>query len=84
MEKYCVGYELKTYESKTGQIKSMCILNCLVDDDRVTGKAIEKVIVFDNNAIKKINGNVINRIVDIDYRINGTHAFVKDINVVKE
>lgn len=84
MIKYCVGYQIRNYKSKKdGSARTMGVLYCLIDDDRIIGKGVEEILVFSSNVIDSLNKSIINNNIQIDYRINGTSAYVNSISVVK-
>lgn len=84
MIKQCVGYEIKHYKrKKDGSDGKMGILYCLKDDDRIVGKGVEEVLIFAPDIYNNFNQNLVNAQIDIDYRIDGTNAFVSGIKIVK-
>lgn len=84
MIKHCVGYEIRRYKSKKdGSDKALGILYCLKDDERIVGKGLEEVIIFSPDIYNSFNQNYVNAQLDIDYRINGSSAFVSGVKIVK-
>lgn len=68
---------------KTKKGSDMIVLHCAVPDDRVEGgTAVEQVFVF-GNVTADVSSNMIGKQVDVDYRIDGTSAFVSGVKLIK-
>lgn len=84
MIKQCVGYEIRHYKrKKDGSDATMGILYCLKDDERIVGKGVEEILVFTPDLYNNFNQNLVNSNIEIEYRINGSSAFVSGLKIIK-